>query len=98
HGRLRRRGAATRKSDRAGAGGPDDQRPFGRCLLADRPARRGALPMAPRAAIRAAGKRDQADRSQARTRPRPTRAVAPRRLTIANTMIPTSVAGFGPLA
>src|SRR5205823_451540 len=79
-GGLRRRGGVPRKGDRASARGPDDQRPSGRCVLADRPARRGALPVAPRLAVRPAGKRSEADRGQARKRPQPSRRNAARRL------------------
>src|SRR6185312_567141 len=80
HGRLRRRGALSRKGDRAGAGGSDDQRPPRRCLLAGPAADRGALSMAPGAAIRPRGKGDKADRGQAGTRRDQPAALGARRL------------------
>ena len=59
-----------RKGDRAGTRGPDDQRPSRGCLLARRAHRRGALPMAAGLAVQPPGRRGEADREQARTRPR----------------------------
>src|SRR5260221_2934362 len=47
-------------------GGCDDQRSARRCVLANRPGRRGAHAVAPCPAIRSRGRRDQDDRNKAR--------------------------------
>ena len=69
-GNYSERDRIPRKGDRAGTRGPDDQRPSRGCLLARRAHRRGALPMAAGLAVQPPGRRGQADREQARTRPR----------------------------
>src|SRR5437763_4270177 len=79
--RLREGDRLPRKGDRAGAGRPDDQRPSRRRVLADRAARRGALPVEAGVAAGTGKGRGQADRDQARKRPECPCDAAARRVT-----------------